>query len=226
MKALVVGGSSGLGLELAYLLAKNHRSVTITGRENPKVFQFRFLDLTWRDILLDREWRQHFQGELDVITDGQKFDTVVYNPGFYQEGRISELTDDAIFTMINVGLMGAALLMQRILNNQKKLSTFVAVTSTSQWTPRKLEPVYTAAKAGLGMLANSLSLDSRIKKTLVVGPSGMKTKFWKGTTKDTKQMLDPQWVAEQIVKLMDGKFQYKFARIMRQPARVEVVETR
>jgi hypothetical protein len=39
-------------------------------------------------------------------------------------------------------------------------------------------------------------------------------------------MLDPKWVAEAIIKEWGESFFYKFARFLRGPARVEVVETR
>lgn len=113
-----------------------------------------------------------------------------------------------------------------VLNHQKYLPGLIAVTSTSQWTPRLREPVYTAVKAGLGMFANSVSLDPAIGKTLVAAPAGMKTPFWKGTDKDTSDMLDPAWVADQILNLYNDDFKYKYARIMRGPSRVEIMEKR
>ena len=77
------------------------------------------------------------------------------------------------------------------------------------------------------MFANSLSLDSQVGKVLVAAPAGMKTSFWRETTKDTSDMLDPKWVAEQIVKSYnDGQFDYKFIKILRNPPRVEVADAR
>jgi len=39
-------------------------------------------------------------------------------------------------------------------------------------------------------------------------------------------MLDPAWVADEIMKLREDDYKYRFAKIMREPAHVEVVETR
>ena len=52
----------------------------------------------------------------------------------------------------------------------------------------------------------------------------MKTRFWEGTGRDLSVMLDPKWAAKQVVELYEDDFRYKFAKIMREPARVEVVE--
>jgi NAD(P)-dependent dehydrogenase (short-subunit alcohol dehydrogenase family) len=219
MNALVVGGTKGLGFELAKFLKDSHDRVIVTGRSGLITKEVDFVQLNFRADIESGNL-------LDSIVERGSYRTVVYNPGFYQEGRIDELADEQIMDMITVGFLGASYLMQRIMRAQRRLEQFIAVTSTSQWTPRELEPVYTGVKAALGMFANSLSLDPRIQKTLVVGPSGMKTDFWKGTNKDTSGMLEPAWVAEKIVELLEGNFKYKYARILRGPERVEIVETR
>ena len=36
--------------------------------------------------------------------------------------------------------------------------------------------------------------------------------------------LEPSWVANQIVALSSGNFKYKYAKLLRDPNRVEVVE--
>jgi short-subunit dehydrogenase len=222
MNTLVVGGTSGLGLALAKLLKAINKEgeVLITGRTDPLVPGLDFYGLPL-------SWELGFSSTMDwLIENSDPFDMVIYNPGFYQEGRITDLSDKQIKEMVNVGFLAAAMLMQRILKNQGELDTFVAITSTSQWTPREHEPVYTGVKAALGMLANSLSLDERIKKTLVAAPSGMKTKFWKGTNKDTRTFLEPALVARHIVDALSHDFSYRYMRILRDPYRLEVVEER
>jgi hypothetical protein len=76
------------------------------------------------------------------------------------------------------------------------------------------------------MLSNSLSLDDRLGKVLVAGPAGMNTRFWEKSPRGASTMLDPSWVAKQVIKHLTGRFKYKFIRILRNPSRVEVVEKR
>lgn len=217
-KALIVGGSSGLGLELARLLTTDYE-VIVTGRRDPAVTSLQFRQLELGDVSLSTK--------LDaLITELPEIGLVVYAAGFFQEGTISDLGDADIEKMDRVGLLAPAMLLQRILSKQGKLPGFIAITSTSQWTPRLLEPMYTAVKAGLGMLANSISLDERVGKVLVLGPAGMRTRFWEEDGRDTSDMLDPEWVAAETKKLWGEDFKYKFARALRNPARVEIVETR
>jgi len=219
MKTLIVGGSSGLGLELAKQL-KNKYEVFITGRKDPKVEGVNFLPF---DIKSEDSLRHNIE---EIFNHVSIINLFIYAAGFYQEGSITDLSVEDILIMNTVGLIAPQLLLRRILQKQNSLDGFIAITSTSQWTPRLKEPIYNAVKSGFGMLANSVSLDERIKKTMVAAPAGMKTNFWANTKMDTTEMLDPTWVAGQILDLWDGDYRYKYARILRQPPRVEVVEER
>ena len=150
-------------------------------------------------------------------------DLLVYAAGFSQIGTLDVLTDKEIDAMLNISLAVPAKLLQRILQRQKKLPGLIAITSTSQWIPRMEEPVYAATKAGLAMLVASVSLDPRIKKTLVVWPSGMNTKMQVGR-KYKGILLDPSWVATQILEWYKTDFKYQLIRILRDPPRVETLE--
>lgn len=212
--ALIIGGSSGLGLELGLLLAGRY-NVFITGRKNPRKKPLCFIPLEIKKSLL-------LPNDLDrVLARVGAVDLLIYAAGFHQDGAISDLEDDDITAMINVKLTAPAMILQRILRRQKKLSGFIAVTSTSQSTPRLRESVYAAANAGLDMLARSMSLDKRISKTVVAAPAGMKTNFWKGKTRKGI-LLKPRWVAKRILDLYKGTFTYKQVLILRDPPRVKV----
>ncbi len=221
MNCLIIGGTSGLGLSLAKKL-KNY-DLHVTGRRKIKEpgLHFHSLDLTNKTGLDERINK--------LVAELPNIDLLIYAAGYFQDGTITDLSVNQVDEMLNVGLIAAIYVSRGILRKQDVLPEFVAITSTSQWTPRLKEPVYTAVKAGLGAFANSLSLDPRVGKVLVAGPAGMATNFWKGTNKkehDTSLMMDPDWVAGAIQKLREGQFSYKFARILREPARVEVQETR
>ena len=61
---------------------------------------------------------------------------------------------------------------------------------------------------------------------LVAGPSGMKRAFWANASRDGYlRMLDPEWICDQVMKLRHGEYRYRLAEILREPARVDVVET-
>jgi NAD(P)-dependent dehydrogenase (short-subunit alcohol dehydrogenase family) len=218
---LVVGGSSGLGLELALQLVEQGWRVIVTGRTNPNKenVDFRMLDLSFGSTLI---------GDLDAILDSiPVVDTLIYAAGFNQVGTITDISDQGILDTCSVGIIAPAMILQRLLNQQDALARFVAITSTSQWTPRLMEPVYAASKAALALFAESVSLDDRVSQTLVFAPSGMQTPFWDGDPRDTSTMLDPKWVAEQLLtKLFSKTVAYEFVICLREPAHIKIEKTR
>ena len=221
-KALIIGGSSGLGLALAQQL-KSEYDVIATGRRLPDIadINFKQIDLTQSNTLAAAfDNLLHQTGEIDLL---------IYAAGFYQGKTIGETDDSSILEMMYVGTIAPAMILQRIIKSQARLSNFIAITSTSQWTPRRIEPIYTASKAGLGMLANSVAEDEAFGKVMVAGPAGMKTRFWEKEPREESvlnTMLDPTWVAEQIINEYKDEFSYKFIRILREPERIELIEKR
>lgn len=216
---LIVGGTSGLGLEIARNMAANDEQAIITGRHNPNVgfAEYHEFDLTG-DNLPARIGQ--------FVLDLPPIKSMVYAAGFYQEGHITELSDDDVDNMINVGGRGLVFFTKKLLEKQEQLDELVTITSTSQWTPREYEPVYNFVKAGVGHYSHGQSLDPRIGKTLVVGTSGMATEFWHGTDKDTSSMLRPEWVSRQVMMLRQRDDKYIFAKILGAtgdlPKRVEI----
>lgn len=221
MNSLVVGGSSGLGLEIAKKLHVSGDEVCVTGRrinfDEPGLTYERF-DLTQADL-------PKRIGEL--VMKLPEIDTFVYAAGYFQEGQITELSNEQIEEMLDVGGRGLIYFMKSILDKQNELDELITITSTSQWTPRQYEPVYNFAKAGAGHFSNAMAEDGRVDKVLVAGPAGMDTAFWDGVERDDKaEMLDPSWVAGEVIKLREDDYKYRFAKILREPPRVEIEETR
>ncbi|AUQ75460.1 SDR family NAD(P)-dependent oxidoreductase [Phaeobacter piscinae] len=216
---LIVGGSSGVGLELARHYASEGHRVTITGRVDPGCAGVQFHALSITDDVAD------LAAQLDELAiqlgDVQ---TLIYCAGFLQRGSISLLEDAALSQMTNVGLLAPMMVIQRLVRQASGPLKLMLVTSSSQYKPQPEMPAYCAAKAGLGMLGAALVRGEGIGKVLVVAPSGIQTKFWAGSGADTSTMLEPGWVAQQIVALSSGAFKYKYAKLLRQPPSVEVVE--
>jgi NAD(P)-dependent dehydrogenase (short-subunit alcohol dehydrogenase family) len=214
---LIIGGTSGVGLELAKHYVHDGHAVCVTGSQDPEFERILFQKLT---ITSDAK---QLVSDLDRVVDGFKnVNTLIYSAGFLQRGHIDSLSDSDLQKMLNVGLLTPMLLIQRLKNKLETGLKIMFITSSSEYTPREYEPAYCAAKAGLGMLGESLVRDMGIGKVLVIAPSGINSEFWSGTDEDTSTMLDPHWVAEQTVDLSSGSFKYKYAAILRDPARVEV----
>ena len=212
---LVVGGTRGLGYELAKLFARQ-QSVILASRMSRAGIGYtddhRFVDLAnWSTVSA-------------LVAKLPYIDTLVMAAGFAQFGALDSLSCGEVESMVNVGFLSPVILVQLLLKKQKTLPHYLQITSTSQWTPRANEPVYAAAKAGIGMFAESMAGDLNVGRVMVAGPSGMKTEFWDGLDHDTSQFLDPAHVAEAIHDDWVSFHGYRFRQIaiLRGPLRVEV----
>ena len=216
---LIVGGSSGLGLDLAKHYVREGHTVCITGRHDPSLAGSTYIELD-----IDGDSRNLTSSIDRLLEKFTAVNTLIYSAGCCQRAHINELSDANIMQMTNVGLVAPMLLIQRLKNNLDTPLKVMLITSSSQYTPREMESVYCATKAGLGMLGASLVMDKKIGKVLVVAPSGMRSTFWRDSDIDVSGMLETHWVADKIVELSGGKFKYKFAKILRNPERVLVEE--
>jgi short-subunit dehydrogenase len=212
---LVVGGTRGLGYELAELFARQ-QSVIVASRISKAVIDdatdHRFVDLA------------NLRTVSALVAKLPFIDTLVMAAGFAQFGTLDALSCGEVESMVNVSFLLPMILVQLLLKKQRTLPHYLQITSTLQWTPRANEPVYAASKAGIGMFAESMAGDPNIGRVLVVGPSGMKTEFWDGLDHDISQFLDPAAVAEAIHKDWSTISDYTFRQIavLRNPLRVEV----
>lgn len=230
---LIIGGTSGLGLELAHVFACGYGKVFVTGRSMKNLLdgstkQRENKNISFLSLCISKDSNVNDLNRL--LSDLPKIDLLIYAAGFRQRAPIDELSDNDIETMTQVGLTVPALLLRRILSRQDDLPGFIAITSTSQYVPRLEEPVYAATKAGLSMLARSVALDERVGKVLIAAPAGMKTPFWDGHVCDMSTFLDPARVAMYIFNIYtdlcrnDKKCQS--VKILREPERIEFVEER
>lgn len=215
---LIIGGTSGVGLKLAKHYRNEGHTVCITGRKNPnaKGVMFSSFDIGHDNAKLAGDCNR-------LLDEFPNVNTLVFAAGFLQRDTIENLSDDALAQTTNVGLLAPMMLISRLKKHSSNPLKIMFITSSSQYTPRELEPAYCASKAAMGMLGASLARDQEIGKVLVVAPSGMRTPFWADTNEDTSEMLDPTWVCAKIVELSSGTFKYKYAKLLRSPARVDIV---
>lgn len=218
-QALVVGGTSGLGLSLAKQLYKGGYAVAITGQYDPAVPGSSFFRLS-----ISGDGKRLSADIVALLSVLSPINLLVYTAGFSQLGVLGSLTSEGMLRMTNISLAAPAILLSEITRRQEALSGAIFVTSTSQWIPRKDEPLYAAGKAGLAMLCASAALDPKIQKILVAGPAGMDTKMQMGRKRaDQKPLLSPEWVASEILRSYKEDFHFRTIRILRDPPRVEIL---
>lgn len=214
MKTLIVGGSKGLGKELACRFHYASDVVHVASRS--PLGQNGVTDHTF-DATADTaaDDIDRILGEIGAV------DRFFYLAGAADGGLLDEFSPDAIGRSITVNFTAAVLWLRALLFRQGSLEQCVLVTSTSATTPRGREPVYSAAKAGLRMLGRSLAQDERVKSVCIIAPAGMDTTFWAPHRR--LNFLDPSWVADEAFQVIIGRKPFREVKILRDPPRVEEV---
>jgi uncharacterized oxidoreductase len=229
-RALITGGSSGIGLEIARELLLAGASVGITGR---------------RQEMVDRALRQ-LEGlgpicgvSADVTTSQGRsqslelavqslggLDILVNNAGGVRAGRLEDIQEDEIRQMVEVNLTGPILLTRAALPLLKdggdalvvNVSSGIALVGMAFYAP------YAAVKAGVAHFGEALrrELDGDGVRVLTVYPTATETPMMatSGLARDGGREA-PSDVAREIVEAM---LQDRLEVVRGGPARLEMVK--
>lgn len=210
--ALVIGGTSGLGREIAVNLLRRGVTPIIMGRRVTRKQNWDWdldgAELEYLDLTLINDSFGH-GGEIEVVLDellaGHHVTQVYWVSGIGQEDSFDDLNTDEVVTLDNVHFSGPMILLHHIIRNQyveDRCFSLVVVSSTSAFRFREGEELYCALQAAKATFA--VQIVGRLHKilpgsrVLLAMPGGMNTNFWNGRV-DTSKFMDPKDVAKIIV---------------------------
>ena len=160
-RALVTGGSSGIGLEIARELLRHGAMVGITGRRSDvleeAVEQLRHVG-TITGIAADVTTAEGRQRTLELARSLGSLDILVNNAGGVRAGRLEAIQKDEILQMVEVNLTGPILLTRAALPMLKE-SAGAAVVNVSSGIALVGLPFYApyaAVKAGIAHFGEAL----------------------------------------------------------------------
>lgn len=202
MHALIVGGTRGLGLQLALEASRRNIDPIVTGRSPPKdtspsdrSIHYQRMNVTDEHSVKEGMERIRDIPELDIRY-------LFYLPGTHLAGAFCEHSPEAIAHLFNVILFGFMRVVRNVHQKQMAPYHLICISSTTSWLIRNAEAVYGSAKAAQAQFARNfhqeLARDLPGSKTLIAHPGGMRTEFWEGTDVDTRNFLDPARIAELI----------------------------
>jgi uncharacterized protein len=210
--SLISGGTSGLGFEIAALLAKAGRNVVILGRNPEKIAlsSERLKKITKAGIADVLSCNIGNVGDVEKMSDhlrknGLMVEYLFNNAGMGMFKKAHESTPEFIDTVFEANLKGMILLTSEILKitPEEEELTIVNIMSTSALYGRAEETIYCAAKWGARGYTEALRTELKGTKRNIIAiyPGGMRTDFWKipGQNRDTSSFMDPAEVAEKIV---------------------------
>jgi NAD(P)-dependent dehydrogenase (short-subunit alcohol dehydrogenase family) len=210
-RAVITGGSSGLGFALAEALVARGVAVTILARDERRVRdaveRLRGTGADAHGIPCDVSRESQARAAFDEVAEMGPLGLLVNAAGVGRFGRIEDLTETLIDDVLAANLKGLMLATSAALPPLRANGgTVVSVLSSAALVGRAEESAYCAAKwGGRGFMeALRVALKDTTVRTLTVYPGGMRTAFWSpttGRTPDLTDYMDPRDVAQQILRV-------------------------
>lgn len=203
---IILGGTSGLGLEMAKQLRERGERVLVLGKtHNPQKHGEGFpLDVYYSDQV------EAASARIEQILNGDDIDQFVWAAGYGWRGNFED--QPSVRSMAEVNFSGALPLVQwawRKMSTQNRKSVLTIIGSTSSVKARSDEAVYVATKHAQAGLARSLGMQADEQKLPVrvalFLPGAMKTPFWNGRELPADYMFfnDPAKIATHIINAID-----------------------
>ena len=182
---LITGASSGIGKDLALLLAKNDYSLLLTGRNKTPLEELKeklkdkVLDIFIHDLSKEEEC-------INLFNEVQKYhvDILINNAGFGVFGEFINNDLDKELDMLKTNVIAPQILMKLFLKDFESRSIegmIVNVCSAASFYPGPLMACYYATKSYLYRLTLALQIEEKKRKSknhlMAICPGPIKTNF-------------------------------------------------
>ena len=216
MKALITGASSGIGRDIAKVLAKKKYDLILIARHKEKLEKLAReleeenkikIETISMDLSIPENCKKIHQKVQDV-------DILINNAGFGDCGNFTKTSLDKEISMINTNIMAYHILMKLYLIDMKAQGRgkILNVASIAGFMPGPLMSTYYATKAYIVRISESIREELKKEKSNVeisiLCPGPVSTNFNEvANVKFHMRQADSMKVAEYAVKKMEqGKF--------------------
>jgi NAD(P)-dependent dehydrogenase (short-subunit alcohol dehydrogenase family) len=173
--ALVTGGSSGIGAEVARQLVRSGANVAVVGRDATRLAEIVAYDggagakihTIEAELLDDAAWPAIAARTNDLFP---VLDIVVHAAGIFIPQPFEETTQEDLTQSLAVNLIGPFMLTQALMTQLRSGSTIIFVSSVAGHVGLTREAAYSASKAGIEGLTRALAVelaDRRIRVNCV-----------------------------------------------------------
>jgi uncharacterized protein len=185
--ALITGASSGIGLELAHLFAKDGYDLVLVARSGDKLAEIA-QDLLTRfsissRVLVKDLSKPEAAGEIraELQRDGVRVDVLVNNAGFGNFGRFAKTDLQGELDMIAVNVTNLVHLTKLFLPEMlaRKSGRIMNVASTAAFQPGPYMAIYYASKAFVLSFTEAIAEENRHSGVTITAfcPGVTETKF-------------------------------------------------
>lgn len=207
-KILITGGSEGISLAAARVLAAEGSAVTLVAR-NPEKLQAALASLpgsSHRSLPADLSTTEGMSLVAKHI-DENRYDVFINNAGAAAYGRFTELPLDRQLAIMHLNMDAVVVLAHHYLRQARRGDALVNTASTTGLMSLPGIGVYTATKAFVNILSETLWWEMKDKGIYVMGfnPGGTSSGFHtaSGGNKDAfAGMQTPEAVADELAKAL------------------------
>lgn len=206
--ALITGGSSGIGLEIAKSLAKEGTHIAITGRNFDKlenaINQLDEFDVDTTAIVCDSMNIEDIKACVaHTLETFARIDILVNNAGIMKNAPFLETTEEMLEEMMQTNVYGPFRFMQEVAPIMIKQNSgdIVNMSSMSAINATAHSSAYSATKFALSGMSDSFMREMRPHniRTFLIHPSAVLTDLIGETSLDPESMTHPEDIAEVIV---------------------------
>lgn len=179
-RILITGGSDGIALETARLLSKHGNRITLVARNEEKLGKaLNSLSGEGHDYMIaDLTKKDDVHKVADHLTQNH-YDVLINSAGIGKYGRFEDLNLHEQISMMQLNMWSLTALSHRFLNVAKKGDALVNIASTLGLTSFAGLAVYSATKAFVTNLSDSLWWENKSRGVYVLGfcPGATATRF-------------------------------------------------
>ncbi|MBQ6282577.1 MAG: SDR family oxidoreductase [Bacilli bacterium] len=207
MKALITGGSSGIGRDMATYLKKLGHEVIIVGSNKEKLDKVAD-KLNCKSIVMDLSIKDNCKKLYEKVKS-ENIDILINNAGFGKFGEFTDINLDEELNMIDVNINAVHILTKLFLKDFVKRDSgyILNVASSAAFEPGPLMATYYSTKAYVLRLTTSIYEELRRNKSnvhiSVLCPGPVNTNFNNvANVKFDIKSISSEYCAEYAIKKM------------------------
>jgi NAD(P)-dependent dehydrogenase (short-subunit alcohol dehydrogenase family) len=210
--AIVTGTSSGIGREIALLLARNEFTTYATMRNIEKSLELKSIadkeNIPLRFVQLDVTDDNSVNNAIQTInTESHRIDVLVNNAGYALTGAFEDISIEEFKAQYETNVFGLVRTTQAVLPIMRKQKSGLVVNISSGIGRFGIPTTsaYVSTKFAIEGLSESMSyeLEPFGIKTVIIEPGVIKTNFF-NSTKLAKKSQDPNSPYKQLMKCLES----------------------
>jgi short-subunit dehydrogenase len=214
----IVGGSSGIGLELVKLYLKDDCQVVVSSTNVSKVEELVELKVHYEKNLqlidLDVSDDLSVSHTVELAWDAYNgIDIWLYNAGVYETMKIDHWDIKHFSKIMDINYMGAIRLIEKLtpLFEAQGFGRWAFNASLSSYFGLPYGGAYSASKAALVNLIESIQPELMVKniETQIINHGFVKTRLTQKNDFDMPQLMSPETAAENIYKGLHTSYQFE-----------------